>query len=177
MEIATLAGGCFWCTEALFRRLKGVSSVVSGYAGGNTENPNYDQIHSSTTGHTETIQLTFDPKVIPYERLLEIFFHLHDPTTKNRQGADVGSEYRSIIFYHNNKQKQAAAKVIQDIEKSNKYPDPIITELVPYTSFYKAEEEHQNFYEKYPMSPYCLIVIDPKIKKLLEEFGDEVKEV
>jgi len=175
-ETATLAGGCFWCTEAIFKRLKGVIRVTPGYTGGKFENPTYNQVASQTTGHAEAIQIIFDPKVISYEKLLEVFWHLHDPTTKNRQGADVGIAYRSAIFYHNVNQKQIAEASKKRLEKSNFYQSPVITEIVPFTKFYEAEESHQNFYEKNSYSPYCQIVIDPKIRKLLTEFKSDIKE-
>lgn len=165
-EIATLAGGCFWCTEALFKRLKGVTSVVSGYAGGDMENPSYEKVSTGATGHAEAIQIEFDPSIISYEKILEIFWATHDPTTLNRQGADVGTQYRSIIFYHSEKQKES-------VEKS-KQPS-FVTQILPFDKFYKAEDYHQNFYEKNKSYPYCQIVINPKIKKLLEEFKENVK--
>lgn len=171
--IATLAGGCFWCTEAIFKRLKGVKSVISGYSGGTVDNPTYDEVCSGTTGHAETIQIGFDPKIISFEKLLEIFFALHDPTTLNRQGNDVGTQYRSTIFYHTDAQKQTAQKVKEKIEKSGMY-DPIVTEIVHFKNFYKAENYHQNYFDSNRSQPYCQLVIDPKIKKLMEEFKQEV---
>lgn len=176
LETATLAGGCFWCTEAIFKRLKGVKSVITGYSGGDTENPNYFSIHQTDTGHAEAIQIEFDPKELPYEKLLEIFFHLHNPTTKNRQGADVGSEYRSIIFYHSPKQKEIAEKVKERIDKSGYYQDPIVTEIVSFEKFYKGEDYEQNYYEKNKGGMYCTYVIDPKIRKLIEQYSENVKE-
>lgn len=174
LETVTLAGGCFWCTQALFKRLKGVVSVVSGYAGGKMGNPSYEEVSSGSTGHAESIQIRFDPQIISYEKLLEVFFTLHDPTTLNRQGADVGEQYRSIIFYHDGDQKRIALEVKDSIEKSSFYKDPIVTQIIPYLNFYQAEEEHQNFYEKNPQLGYCKIVIDPKIQKLYKEFKKEV---
>lgn len=176
MEIATLAGGCFWCTEAIFKRLKGVQSVVSGYSGGDVKNPTYEQVSSGTTGHTESIQITFDPKVISYEQLLEIFFKLHDPTTLNRQGADVGTQYRSAIFYHDQKQKGTAEKVKTEIEKSGMYKDPVVTKIESFKNFYKAEDYHQDFYQRNLSTSYCQIVIDPKIQKLYKDFKDQIKD-
>lgn len=176
MEEATLAGGCFWCTEAIFRRLKGVEEVVSGYAGGARENPSYEQVSTGATGHAESINIEFDPKIISYEKLLEIFFHLHDPTTLNRQGADEGTQYRSAIFYRNESQKEAALKVREEIAESGAYHDPIITEIVPLENFYPAEEYHQNYYENNRNQGYCSVVIDPKIQKLLKEYSKEVKD-
>src|SRR3989338_4007943 len=165
METATLAGGCFWCTEAIFKRLKGVTSVVSGYTGGNVENPSYEEVCGGDTGHAEAIQITFDPKVVPYEKLLEIFFALHDPTTLNRQGNDAGTQYRSAIFYHDQSQKEAAEKSKANAQK--KLTDKIVTGIVPYTEFYEAENYHKNYYDSNRAQGYCQVVIDPKIKKLL----------
>lgn len=174
MEKATLAGGCFWCTEAVFKRLKGVESVVPGYSGGEQENPSYEQVGSGTTGHAETIQITFDPNIIPYEKLLEIFFAFHDPTSLNKQGADIGTQYRSAIFYHNQEQKQTAENKIAEIAPN--YKDPIVTEIVPLKNFYKAENYHENYYDSNKSQPYCQVVIDPKIKKLLEHYKKDIKE-
>lgn len=177
MEKATFGGGCFWCTETIFKRLKGVDSVVSGYAGGRVKNPTYSQTFSEDTGHAEAVQITFDPHVISYERLLDIFWVIHDPTTLNRQGADIGPSYRSVIFYHNDTQKKLAFSSKEKMDLAHKYKDPIVTEIVPYTNFYKAEDYHQNYYEKnYDINPYCSIVIDPKIAKLVAEFNENVKE-
>lgn len=175
LEKATLGGGCFWCTEAIFKRLKGVDGVVSGYAGGTRKNPSYEQVTTGATGHAEVVQVEFDPKVISYEKLLEIFFHLHDPTTLNRQGADEGTQYRSVIFYHDEKQKELAEKVRDEIADSGVYHDPIITEIVPFEKFYTAEEYHQNYYENNKNQGYCSYVISPKIHKLLKEYSKEVK--
>ncbi|MGE5042192.1 MAG: peptide-methionine (S)-S-oxide reductase MsrA [Candidatus Levyibacteriota bacterium] len=176
LEAATLAGGCFWCTEAIFKRLKGVEKVTSGYSGGKQENPSYEEVSSGDTGHAESIQIEFDPSIIPYEKILEIFFHLHDPTTKNRQGNDVGEQYRSMIFYHSLYQKSAAEKVKQEVEKEGKYKDPIVTEIIPYDAFYSAEGYHQNYYENNQNQGYCSFIITPKIQKLLREYTKEVKE-
>mgnify|MGYP000935111732 CR=1 FL=1 len=176
MEKATLAGGCFWCTEAIFKRLRGVEDVVSGYAGGARQNPTYEQVTTGATGHAEAIQMEFDPSIISYEKLIEIFFNLHDPTTLNRQGADEGTQYRSAIFYHDNTQKEKALKVRDEIADSGLYGDPIITEIVPFETFYTAEEYHQNFYDNNKTQGYCDYVISPKIKKLLQEYKKEVKE-
>lgn len=173
---ATLAGGCFWCTEAIFKRLKGVEEVVSGYSGGARENPTYDQVSSEATGHAEAIQVEFDPKIIPFEKILEIFFHLHDPTTMNRQGNDIGSQYRSVIFYHNEDQKEKALKVRDEIADEGIWKDPILTEIVPFEQFYPAEEYHQNYYDNNKNQGYCSYVIGPKIHKLLKEYSREVKE-
>ena len=174
MEKATLAGGCFWCTEAIFQRLKGVESAVPGYSGGHKENPTYEEVCSGNTGHAETIQIAFDPKIIPYEKLLEIFFALHDPTTLNKQGADIGTQYRSAIFYHSLEQKNTAEKIRAQIAPN--YENPIVTEIVPFKNFYKAENYHENYFDSNRMQPYCQLVIDPKIKKLLEHYKEDVKE-
>ena len=175
MGKATFAGGCFWCTEAIFRRVKGVVSAISGYSGGEMDNPDYDTVSEGGSGHAEAIQIEFDPKVISYEKLAEIFFHLHDPTTLNQQGNDIGTQYRSIIFYHNVEQKKIAEQVRDQIEKEHIYQKPIITEIVPFENFYKAEDYHQNFYNNNPEYGYCRVIIDPKIRKLLREFKNEAK--
>lgn len=166
METATLGGGCFWCTEAIFKRLKGVISVVCGYAGGSM----------GSTGHAESIQIEFDPRVLSYGKLLEVFWATHDPTTLNRQGADVGTEYRSIIFYNSDTQKEIAERSKEEMQKFGRYQGNIVTQIVPFDKFYKAEEHHQNFYEKNKFSPYCQIVINPKIQKLLSEFKNDARE-
>jgi peptide-methionine (S)-S-oxide reductase len=176
LETATFANGCFWCTEAIFKRVNGVISVMSGYTGGNTENPTYYEVASKTTGHAESLQLQYDPKIISYETLLDIFWATHDPTSLNQQGYDVGTEYRSAIFYHNDKQKEIAEESKKTLDESGKYDKPIVTEIAPFTKFYKAEEENQNFYESGGRPDYCRVIIDPKIKKLLANFKDDVKE-
>lgn len=176
METATLAGGCFWCTEAIFKRLKGVKSVVSGYTGGKTENPTYEEVCSGKTGHAEAIQIAFDPKTISFEDLLYVFFKLHNPTTLNQQGNDIGTQYRSAIFYHGNKQKETAKKVKDDFSKSGYYKDKIVTEIVPCDKFYEAEGYHKNYYDRNADAPYCQYVIDPKIQKLYKDFKDKVRQ-
>jgi peptide-methionine (S)-S-oxide reductase len=176
MEIATIGGGCFWCTEAIFKRLNGVEEVTSGYAGGARQDPSYEQVTTGVTGHAESIQVEFDPSIISYAKLIEIFFNLHDPTTLNRQGADEGTQYRSVIFYHSEAQREIAEKVRDEIADSGLYHDPIITEIVPFEAFYMAEEYHQNFYETNENQGYCSYVITPKIHKLLKEYSKEVKE-
>lgn len=177
MELATLAGGCFWCTEAIFQRLRGVNKVTSGYAGGKGENPSYEQVSSGQTGFAESVQIEFDPKIISYEKILEVFFATHDPTTLNQQGADTGTQYRSVIFYHNEEQKRQVEKSIEKLEKSGAFKNKIVTEIVPLTKFYTAEEYHQKFYEDNKNShSYCSIVIEPKLEKLLIQFKDIVKE-
>ncbi len=171
MDTATLAGGCFWCTEAVFRRLKGVSSVLPGYSGGEGPEPTYEQVCSGKTGYAEAIQIGFDPALISYEALLGVFFKLHDPTTLNRQGADVGTQYRSAIFYNDEAQREAAESVKQAVEASGTYRAAVVTEIVPYVTFYAAEDYHQEFYERNSASAYCQAVIDPKIEKLYKDFG------
>ena len=175
-ELATFAGGCFWCTEAIFKRLKGVTDVISGYSGGTMDNPSYSIVSTGQTGHAEAIQITFDPKDISYTTLLAVFWATHNPTTLNQQGADVGTQYRSVIFYHTTEQKIEAEKSKRDLEKAEKYNQPIVTEILPFKAFYTAEEYHQNYYDENPTYPYCSVVIDPKIKKLLAQFGEQVKE-
>jgi len=170
LEKATLAGGCFWCTEAIFKRLKGVTSIVPGYSGGQKENPSYEEVCSGITGHAEAIQITFDPKIISYDKILDVFWHLHDPTTPNQQGNDIGTQYRSAIFYHDAKQKEIAQEVKKDIDQSGMYKNPVVTEIVAFTNFYKAESYHQDYYDKNKSASYCQIVIDPKIQKLMKEF-------
>ena len=176
METATLAGGCFWCTEAIFKRLRGVMSVKSGYAGGLMENPSYEEVSEGSTSHAEAVQITFNPNIIPYERLLDIFWATHNPTTLNRQGNDMGTQYRSAIFYHNDGQKEKALRSKEEMEKSGMYKDKIVTEIAPFTNFYEAEGHHQNYYDRNLEYPYCQFVINPKIQKLLKEFKKDVKE-
>src|SRR5258706_6387091 len=175
-EIATLAGGCFWCTEAIFKRLTGVTSVLPGYSGGTTENPTYEQVCTGETRHAEAIQIEFDPNKIPYEKILDIFWHTHNPTTINQQGNDVGTQYRSAIFYHNDKQKEIAEKSKIDLEKEGIYKDPVVTEIVPFTNFYVAEDYHKNYFDTHKGALYCNLVISPKIHKLLEKYNSDVKE-
>ena len=175
-EVATLASGCFWCSEAVFRRVRGVKSVLPGYSGGTIENPSYDKVCGGNTGHAESIQIVFDPKVITFKKLLEIFWHTHDPTTLNRQGNDVGTQYRSAIFFHNQSQKETAEKLKTELDKERLYADPIITEISPLRNFYVAEEYHRNYYEDHKDAPYCNIVITPKISSLLRKYGNDVKE-
>ena len=176
LDTATLAGGCFWCTEAVFERLRGVTSVVSGYAASEVANPSYEQVCSGRTGAAEAIQITFDPSIISYEKLLEIFWHVHDPTTLNRQGNDVGTQYRSGIYYSNDEQKQIALASKETLEKSGAYKKPVVTEIVPFTNFYPAEDYHKEYYDRNGSQPYCQYVIDPKVRKLLKEYRSEVKE-
>ncbi len=169
-EKATLAGGCFWCTEAIFQRLKGVTSVMPGYSGGWVETPSYEEVCGGQTGHAEAIQITFDPKTISFETLLDVFFHLHDPTTKNQQGADVGPQYRSAIFYHSEVQKKTAEKKITELTKKGVYKSTLVTEVGAYKNFYPAEVNHRDYYNKNSYAPYCQAVIDPKIHKLVETY-------
>lgn len=175
-ETATLAGGCFWCTEAVFKRLRGVEAVRPGYAASQVANPSYKQVCTGTTGAAEAIQITYDPSIISYETLLEIFWHLHDPTTLNRQGNDVGTQYRSAIFYHNDEQKRSALASKEALEKAGAYRDPVVTEITAFTNFYPAEEYHENYYDTNRSAPYCMVVIDPKVKKLLKTYRNELKE-
>lgn len=172
---ATLGGGCFWCLEAVYDRLEGVASVTSGYAGGHTSNPTYRRVCSGTTGHAEVVQIEYDPAVISYRDLLEVFFTIHDPTTKNRQGADVGPQYRSIILYHDDAQRAAAEALIQELEAENVFDDSIVTEVEPLETFYPAEEHHQDYYEKNSTQPYCQAVITPKVNKLRRKHADRLK--
>jgi peptide-methionine (S)-S-oxide reductase len=174
-ELATLANGCFWCSEAIFKRLKGVISVVPGYSGGIVENPSYDLVCTGKTGHAESVQIEFDPNVIAFEKILDIFWHTHDPTTPNRQGNDVGTQYRSAIFYHSQKQKEAAEKSKRELEKEAVYKDSIVTEITPFSNFYVAEDYHKNYYENNQDAPYCSFVIDPKVRKLLLKYDKDVK--
>lgn len=174
-ETATLAAGCFWCVEAVFVRLKGVLRVVSGYAGGAVMNPTYQEVCCGTTGHAEAVQITFDPNIIAYTELLDLFWRIHDPTTLNRQGADVGTQYRSAIFYHDERQREAAEHSLREAEAARLHPDPIVTEIVPYKEFYPAEQYHQDYYSHNPHQPYCLMVIAPKIRKLQSSFGSKLK--
>ncbi|MCC6252423.1 MAG: peptide-methionine (S)-S-oxide reductase MsrA [Bacteroidia bacterium] len=164
-EKITLGGGCFWCTEAVFQNLKGVVKVESGYSGGHTKNPSYREVCNGTTGHAEVIQITFDNKVISEDEILKLFFAIHDPTSLNRQGADVGTQYRSVIFYHNSVQQQKAKQIINDLNNSLVYKSKIVTELSPFTVFYKAEDYHQNYYNNNKEAPYCKMVIVPKLEK------------
>ncbi|MFL6453068.1 MAG: peptide-methionine (S)-S-oxide reductase MsrA [Nitrososphaeraceae archaeon] len=175
-QIATLANGCFWCSEAIFKRLKGVKSVLPGYSGGIVENPSYEEVCTGKTGHAESIQIEFDPTVTPYEKILDVFWHTHDPTTLNRQGNDVGTQYRSAIFYHDQKQKEFADKSKRDLEKAGVYKNPIVTEITPFKNFYVAEDYHKNYYEEHQDAPYCNFVIDPKMQKLLLNYRNDVRE-
>ena len=174
-EVATFAGGCFWCTEAIFQEVKGVEKVVSGYTGGFIKNPAYREVCNGTTGHAEAIQITFNPELVSYEDLLEIFFGTHDPTTLNRQGADVGTQYRSEVFYHSEAQKEKAEKYIQWIEQEKLYSNPIVTKVSPASTFYAAEDYHQDYYSQNSQQGYCQMVIAPKLEKLRKYYQSKLK--
>jgi peptide-methionine (S)-S-oxide reductase len=174
-ETATFAAGCFWCVEAVFRDVRGVQRVVSGYAGGRTPDPSYEQVCTGKTGHAEAVQITFDPNVVSYRDLLEIFWHTHDPTTLNRQGADAGTQYRSAIYYHTDQQKRTAEESKRKAEEERLWPGPIVTEIQPFTVFYKAEEYHQNYFTNNPNQRYCALTINPKVRKFRIAFRDKLK--
>jgi peptide-methionine (S)-S-oxide reductase len=174
-ETATLGGGCFWCLEAVYNELRGVQRVISGYAGGNVPNPTYEQVCTGRTGHAEVVQVTFDPEVISYREILEVFFTIHDPTTLNRQGADVGPQYRSVILYATPEQEQTARSVIADTTAAGIWRAPIVTEVVPLDRFYPAEAYHQNYFERNPYNPYCQIVIEPKVAKVRQKYLARLK--
>lgn len=175
-ETATFGQGCFWCAEAIFESLKGVISVTSGYSGGRVPNPTYEQVCTGETGHAEVVQIVFDPKVITYEELLEVFWLTHDPTTPNRQGNDIGTQYRSIILYHNEEQKRIAEKAKAELEKVGAWEKPIVTEIVPFEAFYPAEEYHQNYFARNPDKAYCQAVIRPKMEKFRKVFKSKLKD-
>ena len=175
LETITLGGGCYWCVEAVYEQLNGVKSVVSGFAGGKTANPTYEEVCSGTTGHAEVVQITFDKSVTSLDEIFKIFFTVHDPTTLNRQGADVGTQYRSVIFYQNDEQKKEAQAIIDDLEKNKVYSNPIVTTVEPLKQFYKAEDYHQNYYQNHKSQPYCEMVIQPKIEKFEKLFKDRLK--
>jgi peptide-methionine (S)-S-oxide reductase len=174
-EVATLGGGCFWCIEAVLLDLKGVERVESGYAGGSDPNPTYRSVCSGATGHAEVVQVTFDPDQLAYEDLLRVFFAVHDPTTPDRQGADVGTQYRSVIFTHSPEQRATAERVIQDLEAAKLWSGPIVTELAPLTRFHRAEDYHQEYYERNPDQPYCRAVIAPKLAKFRKQYVDKLR--
>lgn len=176
MKVATFGNGCFWCTEAIFQQLKGVSKVESGYSGGHVKNPSYREVCNGTTGHAEVIQITYDPAVISFEELLEVFWKTHDPTTLNRQGADVGTQYRSAVFYHDEEQKKLAEEYKAKLDKAGIWPDPIVTEITAFANFYKAEDYHQNYFNLNGNQPYCRAVIVPKVEKFREVFKDKLKD-
>lgn len=174
-EIATLGGGCFWCIDTIFRELKGVERVESGYAGGRMPNPTYRDVCSGMTGHAEVVQVTFDPSVLSFRDLLGVFFTVHDPTTPDRQGADVGTQYRSIVLYHSDEQRDTTKQVIEELSKSKVWDDPIVTQVVPFTTFYSAEKYHQEYYSQNPNQPYCQIVIAPKVAKFRKKYLDKLR--
>lgn len=174
-ELVTLAGGCFWCLEAVYDELKGVLDVVSGYSGGQVANPSYEAVCTGKTGHAESVQVTFDPHVISYRDLLEVFFTIHDPTSLNRQGADVGTQYRSAIFYHSPQQKAIAEQVIRELERQQVWPKPIVTELTPFQVFYPAEAYHQEYFKHNPYQGYCVAVIAPKVAKFRHKYMEKLK--
>jgi len=173
---ATLAGGCFWCTEAVYAQIKGVKGVTSGYLGGEVPNPTYKDVCTGLTGHAEAVEIEYDPTVVPYERLLEVFFATHDPTTKNRQGADVGTQYRSGVFYHDDEQKRIAEEVIKRLDDSGAFPAKIVTEVTKATTFYPAEDYHQDYFANNPRQPYCQAVVAPKVDKVRKVFKDMLAE-
>lgn len=175
LEVITLASGCFWCTEAVFKRVNGVISVISGYTGGSIDNPSYDEVCSGRTGHAEAVQVKFDPKIISVKQILEIFWYTHDPTTLNRQGNDVGTQYRSAVFYDSESQKNIALKVKEELENKKVYSNPIVTEITPFKNFFEAEEYHRDYYDNNRTAPYCSYVIDPKVNKLLTKFSSNLK--
>jgi peptide-methionine (S)-S-oxide reductase len=175
LEVATLAAGCFWCTEAAYNIIRGVERIEPGYTGGTVPNPTYEEVSRGTTGHAEAAQISFDPQVINYREILEIFFTIHDPTSLNRQGADVGTQYRSAIFYHDEEQKATAEKLIDELNKEDIWNNPIVTTVEPLKEFYMAETYHKDYYKKHPKEPYCQVVIAPKIAKLQHRFVDKIK--
>jgi peptide-methionine (S)-S-oxide reductase len=174
-EVATLGGGCFWCLEAVYEQLRGVDKVESGYAGGTLANPTYRQVCEGDTGHAEVVQVTFDPAVVSYREVLEVFFALHDPTTLNRQGADVGTQYRSVIFYHSPEQRRVAEQVMADLTAAKLWDGPFVTQLVPFDKFYPGEDYHQHYYQQNPGQPYCQAVISPKVAKFRKQFAKKLR--
>ena len=173
--IATLGGGCFWCLEAIYDQLKGVEDVESGYSGGHVEDPSYRAVCSGTTGHAEVVQISFDPEIISFKDILNVFFSIHDPTTLNRQGADVGTQYRSVIFYHSPEQREVAEEIIHELNRKGIWGKPIVTEVTPFESFYPAEDEHQEYYQRNRFQGYCQVVIEPKVAKFRKEYFDQLK--
>ena len=174
-ELATLAGGCFWCLEAVFDELRGVERVESGYAGGHAPNPTYEQVCAGTTGHAEVVQITFDPSAVSFRDLLGVFFSTHDPTTPNRQGADVGTQYRSAVFYHSPAQKEIAESFIAELDAGQLWPAPVVTEIAPLTEFYPAEDYHRDYYRRNPAQGYCRAVIEPKVAKFRQQYLERLK--
>ena len=174
-QVATLGGGCFWCIEAVYSELKGIVKAESGYAGGNVPNPSYEDVCTDETGHAEVVQITFDPNLISYREILQVFFSIHDPTTLNRQGADAGTQYRSVIFCHDDSQKKIAEEVMREIEKTKIWSKPVVTQLAPLEIFYKAEAYHQNYFNNNPGQGYCQMVIEPKVAKFRKQYFDRLK--
>jgi len=174
-EVATLGGGCFWCLEAVFIELRGVQEVVSGYSGGTVPDPTYEQVCTGTTDHAEVVRVTFDPSVISFREILEVYFSIHDPTTLNRQGADVGTQYRSVIFYHTPEQKRVAEEVITELEETGVWEDPIVTEVAPSSDFYGAEDYHQEYFRRNQRQPYCQVIVAPKVAKFRKQHLDRLK--
>jgi peptide-methionine (S)-S-oxide reductase len=174
-EVATLGGGCFWCTEAVFLEIKGVKKVVSGYSGGSVENPSYHQVTTGTTGHAEVVQVTFDPEVVSYREILEVFFTMHDPTSLNRQGADVGTQYRSVIFYHSEEQRSVAEEFLKEMNETNVFNLPIVTQLEPFVAFYEAEDFHRDYYNRNKNQGYSRFVIKPKLEKVEKQYKEMLK--
>ncbi|GHO85822.1 peptide-methionine (S)-S-oxide reductase MsrA [Dictyobacter formicarum] len=175
LETATLANGCFWCSEAIFKRLRGIEAVKSGYTASKVPNPSYEAVCTGRTGAAEAVQITYDPDVISFDKILDIFWHMHDPTTLNRQGNDIGTQYRSGIYYQNEEQKRVADASKQALEASGAYKDPIVTEILPFTNFYPAEDYHDDYYDRNPNQGYCRLIIDPKVQKLLKEYRNDLK--
>ncbi len=175
LQVATLGGGCFWCTEAAFNELRGILKVESGYSGGHVKDPSYSEVCSGDTGHAEVVQITFDPKSISFKEILQVFFTVHDPTTLNRQGADEGEQYRSIILYHDAEQRRIAEETIKELGAAKLWRNPIVTQLVPFEQFFKAEDYHQEYFRRNSRAPYCQVVIAPKIMKLREHYREKLK--
>lgn len=175
IEVTTLGDGCFWCTEAVFSQLKGVEKIEPGYSGGNIENPSYEQVSTGKTGHAEVAQITFNPTVISFKEILQIFFSTHDPTSLNRQGADIGTQYRSVIFYHDDEQKAIAEQVIKELSEEEAFDAPTVTQVEPLKKFYKAEDYHREYYKRHPEQPYCRVVIAPKIAKFRQLYLSKLK--
>jgi peptide-methionine (S)-S-oxide reductase len=176
-EVATIGGGCFWCLEPIFKDLRGVEEVLVGYSGGTFPDPSYEQVCTGQTGHAEVVQVTFDSDLISFREILDVFFNIHDPTTPNRQGADVGPQYRSIILYHNEDQKETAQRMVKEMEREKTWDKPIVTEIVPFEAFYRAEEYHQDYFSKNPRQAYCRLVVAPKILKFRKQFGSKLRRV
>lgn len=173
--VATFGNGCFWCTEAVFQKLKGVSKVKSGYSGGQTDNPTYNEVCSGTTGHAEVLQITFDDEQITFDELLEVFWNTHDPTTLNRQGNDVGTQYRSVVFYHDDEQRKQTETYKAQLDQSGTWKDPIVTEIAPFEKFYEAENYHDDYFNRNGSQPYCAFVVRPKVEKFVKQFGGKLK--